>query len=298
MPKTIAILYICTGSYRVFWPGFYENFRQNFLPELDKTFFVFTDVAQVAGEDNPDVRRIPQKALPWPYSTLQRFDAFLSQEAALAGYDYLFFANANLFCTGPVHAEEILPDAGRSLTAVCHLPYDGRNPLFHPYERRPACWAGIPYNGGTYYVAGGLNGGTAAAYLALCRELQARTREDLDRGIIARFHDESQLNRLVAEWPRRFRVLPPCFCVPEETPLPDGGDRIRVLQKSRFLDVEAVKGAPKPQNFFERKWEAFTLNWLPYLWRARDTLLRRRVTPRAATSGWQTGNYPGGEGDG
>ena len=70
MPKTIAILYICTGSYRVFWPGFYENFRQNFLPELDKTFFVFTDAAQVAGEDNPDVRRIPQKALPWPYSTL------------------------------------------------------------------------------------------------------------------------------------------------------------------------------------------------------------------------------------
>ena len=298
MPKTIAILYICTGSYRVFWPGFYENFRQNFLPELDKTFFVFTDAAQVAGEDNPDVRRIPQKALPWPYSTLQRFDAFLSQEAALAGYDYLFFANANLFCTGPVHAEEILPDAGRSLTAVCHLPYDGRNPLFHPYERRPASWAGIPYNGGTYYVAGGLNGGTAAAYLALCRELQARTREDLDRGIIARFHDESQLNRLVAEWPRRFRILPPCFCVPEETPLPNGGDRIRVLQKSRFLDVEAVKRAPKPQNFFERKWEAFTLNWLPYLWRARDTLLCRRVTPRAATSGWQTGNYPGGEGDG
>ena len=147
-------------------------------------------------------------------------------------------------------------------------------------------------------MAGGLNGGTAAAYLALCRELQARTREDLDRGIIARFHDESQLNRLVAEWPRRFRVLPPCFCVPEETPLPNGGDRIRVLQKSRFLDAEAVKGAPKPQNFFERKWEAFTLNWLPYLWRARDTLLRRRVTPRAATSGWQTGNYPGGEGDG
>ena len=91
MPKTIAILYICTGSYRVFWPGFYENFRKNFLPELDKTFFVFTDAAQVAGEDNPDVRRIPQKALPWPYSTLQRFDAFLSQEAALAGYDLALF---------------------------------------------------------------------------------------------------------------------------------------------------------------------------------------------------------------
>lgn len=28
---------------------------------------------------------------------------------------------------------------------------------------------------------------------------------------------------------------------------------------------------------FQRKWEAFRLNWLPYLWLARDTLLRRRI---------------------
>ena len=106
------------------------------------------------------------------------------------------------------------------------------------------------------------------------------------------------IEKLVHQTPQTARVLTP----EGENIIPSEqvkiGDRIRVLQKSRFLDVEAVKEAPKPQNFFERKWEAFTLNWLPYLWRARDTLLRRRVTPRAATSGWQTGNYPGGEGDG
>ena len=50
-----------------------------------------------------------------------------------------------------------------------------------------------------------------------------------------------------------------------------------VLQKSRCINVESVKGAAKPQNFFQRKWEAFRLNWLPYLWLARDTLLRRRI---------------------
>ena len=114
-----------------------------------------------------------------------------------------------------------------------------------------------------------------AAYLALCRELKKRTDEDLQNNVIARFHDESQLNRLVAETPGKFRILPPDYCTPEETPT--GHEAILVLQKSRCINVESVKGAAKPQNFVQRKWEAFRLNWLPYLWLARDTLLRRRI---------------------
>ena len=114
-----------------------------------------------------------------------------------------------------------------------------------------------------------------AAYLALCRELKKRTDEDLQNNVIARFHDESQLNRLVAETPGKFRILPPDYCTPEETPT--GHEAILVLQKSRCINVESVKGAAKPQNFIQRKWEAFRLNWLPYLWLARDTLLRRRI---------------------
>ena len=239
--KALAILYICTGPYAVFWHDFYPNFKANFLPDCDRTFYVFTDAAHIDYEDAPDVRRIYQKALPWPQSTMLRFDAFLGQADALQGYDYLFFANANLHCTRV---------SGKSR-------------------------ASIPYSCGQYYVAGGLNGGTAAAYLALCRELKKRTDEDLQNNVIARFHDESQLNRLVAETPEKFRILPPDYCTPEETPT--GHEAILVLQKSRCINVESVKGAAKPQNFFQRKWEAFRLNWLPYLWLARDTLLRRRI---------------------
>ena len=225
------------------------------------------------------MRRIYQKALPWPYSTMQRFDAFLGQADALAQFDYLFFANANLHCTRVIPSAELLPDpaAGQSLTAVCHLPYYGKNPIFHPYDRSGKSRASIPYNCGQYYVAGGLNGGTAQAYLALCRELKSRTDADLQNHVIARFHDESQLNRLVAETPDAFRILPPDYCTPEETPT--GQEAIVVLQKSRYINVTSVKGDQKPQSFLARKWEAFRLNWLPYLWLARDTLLHRRCCP-------------------
>ncbi len=273
----VAVLYLCTGAYRVFWHDFYPNFKEHFLPDCERTFYVFTDAETIDYEDQPDVRRIPQQALPWPYSTMQRFDAFLGQADRLAGYDYLFFANANLRCLRDVTAGELLPDAARGqvLTVVCHLPYYGKNPIFHPYERRRKSRAGIPYNCGSWYVAGGLNGGQSAAYLDLCRELKARTDEDLSHGVIARFHDESQLNRLVAEQPGRFRILGPEYCTPEETPT--GQEAIRIIQKSRYIKVDPVRTASRPQNLLQRKWEAFCLNWLPYLWWARDTLLRRRV---------------------
>ena len=119
---TVALLYICTGKYTVFWPDFYKTFRQNFLPECDKTFFVFTDAPSIEFDTEPDVRRIYQKALDWPYSTLKRFEMFLTQEDALKAFDFLFFANANLRCLRDVTAAELLPDAAKGQTPHGGLP--------------------------------------------------------------------------------------------------------------------------------------------------------------------------------
>lgn len=275
----IGMLYICTGKYTVFWPEFYRSFEEKFLPGCEKEYFVFTDAPAIEYEDAPRVHRIYQEAYPWPYSTLKRFSIFLTQEDALRGMDYLFFFNANLTCKKTVTAEEFLPrpEKGENLLLVQQPGFWNKKPPFYTYDRNPKSTAYIPYNCGKDYVSGGLNGGTAAAFLALCRELKARTDEDLQHGVIARFHDESQLNRLVAEAPQHFRILPPDYCTPEETPT--GHEAILVLQKSRFIQIDASRTVKKPQSFPARKWEAFCLNWLPYLWRARDTLLHRRVEP-------------------
>ena len=276
MPR-VGVLYICTGAYLAFWKDFYPNFREKFLPDCEKVFYVFTDAAHIDYEDAPDVRRVYQAALPWPRSTMVRFEAFLGQREALAQLDYLFFANANLRCVREVSAAELLPDErkGQELVAVCHKPYYGKDPIFHPYDRSGKSRASIPYNCGEYYVAGGLNGGTAAAYLDLCRELKARTDEDLQRGIIARFHDESQLNRLVAEEPGRFRVLSPVYCTPEERQ--DGTEAIVVLQKARYIAIDPVRTARIERSFLQKKWEAFQENWMPYVWKVRDTMLRKHL---------------------
>lgn len=274
---TVGILYICTGSYQAFWPPFYENFRENFLPDCEKKFFVFTDAEHIKYEEEPGVYRFAQEAYPWPYSTLKRFSIFLSQQEEIAKTDYLLYCNANLHCVRPVKKEEILPDlsAGQNLVAVSHVHTWGQKPIFHPYERNLKSRAGIPYNCGTYYVAGGFNGGETKAFLEACRELERRTEADLADGIIADHHDESQWNRLVAERPEQVRVLNPRYCVPEELPQPD--EVIRILQKKRFVNIDSVKGKAKPVNYIQRKWSAFKVNWLPYVWVCRDKLLKKHL---------------------
>ena len=150
----VGILYICTGQYVVFWPEFYRTFREKFLPGCEKTFFVFTDAPAIEGENAGDVRRIPQKALDWPYSSLLRFRMFCSQKEALSRMDYLFFANANLVCLEPITEAEFLPraDRGERLLVVQQPGFWDKRPIFYSYDRNPRCRAYIPYNCGRAYV--------------------------------------------------------------------------------------------------------------------------------------------------
>ena len=275
----VGILYICTGRYTVFWPDFYRTFQEKFLPGSDKTFFVFTDAERLEYDDAPDVRRIYQKALDWPYSSLLRFKMFVSQQAALEQMDFLFFANANLICSQTVTEAEFLPrpQRGEQLLVVQQPGFWDKKPLFCSYDRNPKCRAYIPYNCGRVYVSGGLNGGTAGAFLTMSRELDRRTDADLADGQMALWHDESHLNRYIAEQdPASYRLLTPAYWYPEGWDLPFE-QKITVRDKSRWIDMTAVKGARPRLNFVQRKWDAFRQNWLPWALYARDALLRKHL---------------------
>ena len=274
----IGMLYICTGKYTVFWPEFYRSFEEKFLPGCEKEYFVFTDAPAIEYEDAPRVHRVYQEAYPWPYSTLKRFSIFLTQEDALRGMDYLFFFNANLTCKKTVTAEEFLPrpEKGENLLLVQQPGFWNKKPPFYTYDRNPRSMAYIPYNCGKDYVSGGLNGGTAAAFLALCHELERRTEQDLQNGVIALWHDESQLNRYAAER-SDYRLLTPAYWYPEGWDMPFE-EKISVRDKARYFDVAAVKNKEtKRRGFLARKWSAFCENYLPYWYCLRDTLLHKTL---------------------
>lgn len=68
----------------------------------------------------------------------------------------------------------------------------------------------IPYNQGQYYFAGGIAGGRTNDYLKMCTILYRYTSSDLQKNIIALWHDESYLNKFALEH-TDIKILPPYF---------------------------------------------------------------------------------------
>lgn len=183
----VAVLYIATGKYTVFWPEFYESAEKYLLKDCEVHYFVFTDADDLTGAQEPRVHICPQEAYSWPFATLRRFEIFLKQEQALKAFDYIFFFNANAQLMQPVTQEMFLPRAekGEKLLVVQHPSFYAKPNYEFTYDRNPRSTACIPYGMGRYYVCGGVNGGTAEAFLKLCHTLDARIRKDLHKNVIA-----------------------------------------------------------------------------------------------------------------
>lgn len=240
----IGILYICTGKYKVFWPGFYETAEKYFLPDCEKHYFIFTDADTLEyTEGNSRVHMTKQEAVQWPFATLLRYEIFLQREVDLKNYDYLFFFNADAEFVKTVTREMFLPrrEYGEDLLVVQHAGYYETPPYEFTYDRNPLCRAFIPYGVGKIYVCGGVNGGTSEGYLRMCRILAKRIRADLDRGIIALWHDESHLNKYILRY-KHYRLLSPSFVHPTQDwwQIPYESI-IQIRDKAKYFDVGSFK---------------------------------------------------------
>ena len=244
----IAILYICTGAYTAFWEGFYRSYEEKFIPEAEKHYYVFTDADSVYGEeDNPRIHRYFQENLGWPGNTLFRVRIFHPVIDELRAYDYVFYMNANIICKSVITADEFLPRK-EGLLFVAHPGEYNKRPYRHPYERNPRSRAYIPYKqlDATDYVCGGINGGKADAYCDMILELEKRIDDDYERGIIARWHDESQINRYAFEHPG-YKKLSPAYGYPEGWQLPFPC-KLLLVEKDKVIPMPALKRPVKIRN--------------------------------------------------
>lgn len=196
--KKIAILYIATGQYIEYWKTFYEECEQYFLSNHIKSYFIWTDSQQIAHQEESHIHVIYQEQLNWPFPTLLRFQFFMQQREVLAEYDYIYFLNANISFLSAV-GEEIFPTKEQGIMVALHPGlYNVPRERF-TYEKRKRSRAYIPETKGKYYVMGGFNGGRADSFLSLIEELHKAIQYDLERGIIAVWHDESHLNKYIID---------------------------------------------------------------------------------------------------
>lgn len=237
----IAILYICTGEYVVFWEAFYNSFEKYFLKKSSIEYFVFTDSPHIFGEEeNNKIHKIYQKNLGWPGNTLFRFRMFNMIRGELGSFDFVFFLNANIVCMEEIKEEEFLP-LETELLLVQHPGYYKTHIRKLPYERRRESSACIPRGKGRDYVYGAINGGRTEAFLRMTTELDKDIQKDFKKGIIAKWHDESHLNCYAWRY-GNYRLLTPEYAYPEGWELPYK-EKIRILDKKLKikLDPEKIK---------------------------------------------------------
>lgn len=241
---TIAILYICTGEYRVFWKRFYLSFEKRFLKDCSKDYFVFTDATDLYRAEAENVHIIHQEQLGWPDDTLMRFHMFWRIREELKAFDYLFFFNANCYCRRKIDKKEFLPEK-EGILFVQHPGMYNKTPEEFTYERNEASLAYIPMGEGNVYICGGVNGGKSQEFLAVIEELKKRIDEDKKQGIIAVYHDESHINKYAYENPG-YKLLPPSYCYPEGWKMPFK-KKIMVLEKSKYFNVMGLKQRGKDE---------------------------------------------------
>lgn len=212
--KRIAILYICTGKYNVFFADFYHSAEKYLLTDKQylKEYFVWTDDMSLCNESN--VHLIYKKSAGFPLDSLFRFEMFQQIEQTLKEFDLIYFFNANALILRPIGAE-ILPDDSGLAMGIWPGKRERQHPMFFPYERNRKSLAYVaPYGKNYTYFMGGLNGGTAEAYLNMISTLCHNIRDDYNRGIIAKVHDESHINAYLRT--HKYKKLEASLCMPEE----------------------------------------------------------------------------------
>jgi hypothetical protein len=280
----IAILYICTGNYSIFWEGFFKTFEERFLPNTEKHYHVFTDSDKINENICERVYIHELAPLPWPLVTLLRFHTFLSIEEKLRQYDYCVFFNSNFECEMIITEDEFLPqeENGEEIVVAKHPGYINSFPAFYPLERRKMSKAYVPYNNGKYYCIGALIGGTSESFLKMSRILRSAIDEDLKNNIIANWHDESHFNRYIIGR-TDLKILEPSFCYPwpAERYKPVYLCKIRTISKEDKFDIETFKGqyAKKKPFILHRVIKKLLSYIIPLFLFVFDTIAGKKVKP-------------------
>lgn len=234
----LAVLYICTGNYWIFWNDFYQSSELFFQPDIEKDYYVFSDDTRILQFKADNVYPYYQKKIGFPYDTLLRFDCFSRIQDKLCNYDFICFCNANTKFLSSVKGSIFSRD---KLTLVSYLSdeLEGKD---YPLERRPESKAYIAIGGEPpQYYRGSFIGGSADIFLDMCITLRDWTVEDLRKGIIPIWHDESMLNAYILD--QEYSVLPKGLLMPEEKKLSETAIILR--DKNNYGGNDGVRSNSK-----------------------------------------------------
>ena len=233
-PTRIGIIYLAIGIYDEFWKDFYPSCERYFCPDAVKGYEVFTDSERLLALELDNVTCYPMENKGFIRNVCAKSECICSiAEKLEQEYDYVFFLNGNFKYTEAIHTDEIIPlEEDNFLTALSFSFYRNRGSAELPYDRNPDCQAYIPYGKGTRYYQGGLYGGRTREVIRMSEWIKNKIDHDLSRKVIARWHDESYVNRYLLD--KNPKLLDETYAFVEEM-MPFRPHKMVVLDKKKYL---------------------------------------------------------------
>ncbi len=204
----IGLCIMATGKYATYAERFVESCRKFFFTNHQVTYFIFTDQPL---QPSKDVVRVEQQRLGWPFDTMMRFKVYYQHRELFHNIDYLYASDADMLFVDYVGDEILSTRIGTQ-----HPGFVGKR---GSYETNPQSTACISNKEGKTYFAGGFYGGEKNEFLNICKIASQNIEVDLQKNLIAVWHDESHLNRYFVDHPPT-KVLSPAYCYPESWNIP------------------------------------------------------------------------------
>ena len=198
----IGVLIIATGNYTQFLNPLMDSIVKYFLKGNRVSIITYSD-------KKPRTFKMDHK--PFPYPTLMRYHQFNKSKDLLKTFDYLFYIDADmLFCSQV--GNEILGDG---LTAITH-PYSESRNMRNTFENNKDSTAYLEdVSKINPYCCGGFQGGTSEAFLKMSKVIADNIDKDLEKGIVARWHDETHYNKYLTKV-KPSLILSSDYCTPEK----------------------------------------------------------------------------------
>ncbi len=205
----ICILTIATNQYLQFVEKLYDDIAEKFIPGAEINCLLFTDHEIEETSENVRVHYIDHE--PWPMPTLKRYNYFVKERDYILEHDYCFYLDADMRIDAPV-GEEVLSD----LVATRHGYQSFHSPKDQSFDRNPESLAYVsPDEETVTYYAGGFNGGKTTRFMEMAEVIADRVNKDLEKDVIALWHDESHMNRYMIDNPPTLELNPE-YCYAEE----------------------------------------------------------------------------------
>lgn len=201
--EKVGLLIVATGKYDQFLEPLITSARKYFCPTEEVTYYIFSEGTLPKGDD---IVPIYQERMGWPLDTLLRNSIYEKHKDRFLNEHYLFALDADMLFVDTV-GKEILG----TRVATRHPGFiDKRG----SYETNQASLAYVSEQEGIFYYAGGFFGGSRDSFLHIISTTNAHIQNDLKKGMIAVWHDESHWNRYCIDYPPTV-TLNPSYCYPE-----------------------------------------------------------------------------------